>query len=113
VARPAGVELRLLPEMTHVKALLIDGETLLLGSSNFNFASYRTSSDIVAVVRNRALISQFARELLAPARGQAASAADLRIPAWRKWRGKLTLQLADAALAKLRHGPVRAIDWPR
>ena len=112
VAGPAGVELRLLPEMTHAKALLIDGETLLLGSSNFNFASYRTSSDFVAVIRDPALIAAFERDLLAPARESAVAAADLGIPAWRKLRGRLTLELADAALARLRHGPVRAIDWP-
>ncbi len=112
VAGPAGVELRLLPEMTHAKALLIDGETLLLGSSNFNFASYRTSSDYVAVLRDPALVAEFERMLLAPARESAVAAADLKIPTWRKLRGRLTLQLADAALARLRHGPVRVINWP-
>ncbi|MFC0590221.1 phosphatidylserine/phosphatidylglycerophosphate/cardiolipin synthase family protein [Novosphingobium aquiterrae] len=112
VAEPAGVALRLLPDMTHAKALLIDGEVLLLGSSNFNFASYRTSSDYVAVIRDPALIASFDREILAPARAQAVPAADLRIPAWRKLRGRLALEFADAALARLRHGPVRAIDWP-
>ncbi len=112
VAGPAGVALRLLPEMTHAKALLIDGETLLLGSSNFNFASYRTSSDYVAVLRDPALVAAFERELLGPARASAVAAADLKIPAWRKLRGRLALEFADAALARLRHGPVRVMDWP-
>ncbi|WP_296677209.1 phosphatidylserine/phosphatidylglycerophosphate/cardiolipin synthase family protein [Novosphingobium sp.] len=112
VAGTAGVELRLTPDMTHAKALLIDGETLLLGSSNFNFASYRTSSDYVAVLRDPALIAAFERELLGPARENAMAAAELKIPAWRKLRGRLALEFADAALARLRHGPVRVIDWP-
>jgi cardiolipin synthase len=112
VAGSAGVELRLLPEMTHAKALLIDGETLLLGSSNFNFASYRTSSDYVGVVRDAALIAAFEAQILGSARATAVAAADLRIPAWRKLRGRLVLEMADAVLARLRHGPVRAIDWP-
>lgn len=112
VAEPAGVQLRLLPDMTHAKALLIDGETLLLGSSNFNFASYRTSSDYVGVIRNPALIAAFEQEILGPAQAQALPAADLRVPAWRRVRGRIALELADAALARLRHGPVRAMDWP-
>ncbi len=112
VAGPAGIELRLLPDMTHAKALLVDGETLLLGSSNFNFASHRTSSDYIAVLRDPALIAAFDRDLLDPARSSAGAAADISIPAWRKLRGRLVLHLADAALARLRHGPVRVIDWP-
>jgi cardiolipin synthase len=112
VAEPAGVQLRLMPGMTHAKALLIDGETLVLGSSNFNFASYRTSSDYVAVIDNAALTTDFEARLLAPARRDARPASDLRIPAWRKLRGRIALEAADAALARLNHGPVRAIDWP-
>lgn len=112
VAEPAGVRLRLMPGMTHAKALLIDGETLLLGSSNFNFASYRTSSDYVAVIENAGLTGDFVARLLEPARREARPASDLRIPAWRKLRGRIALEAADAALARVRHGPVRAIPWP-
>ncbi|MBB3859668.1 cardiolipin synthase [Novosphingobium hassiacum] len=111
VAGPAGIHLRLLPEMTHAKALLIDGDTLVLGSSNFNFASHRTSSDIVAVVRNAALIADFEARLLGPARASSFPIGEARIPAWRQWRARAMLELADKALANLRHGPVRAMDW--
>jgi cardiolipin synthase len=111
VAEPAGIALRLLPDMTHAKALLIDGETLLLGSSNFNFASHRTSSDIVAVVRDRALIADFEARLLGPAREAGFPACDARIPRWRQLRARAALEIADAALARVRHGPVRSIAW--
>ncbi len=111
VAGPAGIHLRLLPEMTHAKALLIDGETLVLGSSNFNFASHRTSSDIVAIVRNEALIADFEARLLGPARAASFGIGDACIPAWRQWRARAMLELADRTLANLRHGPVRAMDW--
>ena len=111
VAQPAGIALRLLPEMTHAKAMLIDGEALVLGSSNFNFASHRTSSDIVAVVRNPVLIADFEARLLGPARAGSFAAGEARIPAWRQWRARAMLELADKALARLNHGPVRAMDW--
>ena len=112
VAGEAGIALHLLPEMTHAKALLIDGEVLLLGSSNFNFASHRTSSDIVAVCRNPELIAQFEAQLLGPARAGASPAAKAQTPKWRQLRGRLALGMADWALARVKHGPVRAIDWP-
>ena len=109
----AGIRLRLLPDMTHVKAVLVDGEALMLGSSNFNFASFRTSNDIVAVIRNPALIADFEARLLGPARTAGMDAGSLAIPRWRQWRGRMVLGLADAALARVRHGKVRAIDWRR
>lgn len=113
VAGAAGIRLRLLPDMTHVKAVLVDGEALMLGSSNFNFASFRTSNDIVAVIRNPALIADFEARLLGPARALGADAGSLAIPGWRQWRGRMVLHFADAALARVRHGKVRAIDWRR
>lgn len=112
VAEGAGIALRLLPEMTHAKAIVIDGETLVLGSSNFNFASYRTSNDIVAICRDPVLIGQFETRLLGPMRAGAVLAEKSATPRWRQLRGRWSLELADAALARLRHGPVRAIDWP-
>lgn len=111
IAGPAGIQLRLLPQMTHTKAMLIDGEALVLGSSNFNFASHRTSSDIVAIVRNAGLIAEFEARLLGPARASSFAIAEARIPAWRQWRARVMLELADKALASLRHGPVRSVDW--
>lgn len=111
VVGSAGIALRLLPKMTHAKAMLIDGETLVVGSSNFNFASHRTSNDIVAIVRDPLLVAQFEERLLTPARGASFAVGEARIPAWRQWRARATLELADAVLANLRHGEVRAMDW--
>ncbi len=112
VAQAAGIRLHLLAEMTHAKALLIDGHALVLGSSNFNFASHRTSSDIVAVIRNDALIADFEARMMGPARASSSDAAGMVTPRWRQRRAKLALGIADAALARLGHGRIRAIDWP-
>ena len=111
VAGKAGIALHLTPGMTHAKALLIDGETLLLGSSNFNFASYRTSSDIVAVCREAALVADFRARVLDPLRAGAAAGEPAGRLRWRGLRAKLGLQLADAAITRLRHGP-RVMEWP-
>jgi cardiolipin synthase A/B len=99
----SGIAVRLLPEMTHVKAALIDGEVLVVGSSNFDFVSYRTSADHIAVIRDRALIDQADTRLFAPARQTATppTAADDRT--WRGLAATAALRAADTIIARLRH----------
>lgn len=112
VADAAGIAVRLLPSMTHVKALLVDGEALVFGSSNFNFATYRTSNDIVATIRDPQLVTLFEHRVLEQARAAGVDAGSAGTTRWQHWRGRMAIRMADAALARLRHGPVRAIDWP-
>lgn len=99
----SGIALRLLPEMTHVKAALIDGEALIVGSSNFDFVSYRTSADHIAVIRDGALIEQAEAQLFAPARAAAAPPDAGDNPGWRGLASTLALRTADAIIARLRH----------
>lgn len=111
LAGSSRIALRLLPAMTHVKAALVDGRTLLLGSVNFNVASYRTNGDLLAISRDKALVKAFEQELFAPARAQAGPPVRPRVAGWRRLRARGTLALTDLVLARLRHGPVRSIDW--
>lgn len=99
----SGIAVRLLPDMTHVKAALIDDEVLVLGSSNFDFVSYRTSADHIAVIRDRTLIDQAKARLFAPARQGSTppTAADQR--GWRGLASNLVLRTADTIIARLRH----------
>ncbi|MBU0740841.1 phosphatidylserine/phosphatidylglycerophosphate/cardiolipin synthase family protein [bacterium] len=53
-------------EMTHVKAMLVDGETLYLGSANFDFLSSTLQPEVLAVVDEPALIAQFERRVMEP-----------------------------------------------
>jgi cardiolipin synthase A/B len=55
----SGFELRLLPGMTHVKAMLIDGRKLVLGSSNFDYLSYRLLHEILAIVDEPRIVADF------------------------------------------------------
>jgi len=112
-ARAHGVRLALLPEMTHAKAAIVDGETVLFGSVNFNFASWRSNGDLLAIGRDPALVAAFERALFAPARALARPAAPREVPAWRRTKARLLLELADAALARLSFDRLRrAADWP-
>lgn len=98
-----GLVVRLLPEMTHVKAALIDGEELIAGSSNFDFVSYRTSADYIATIRDPQLVLEAEARLFAPLRdlSEPVEAADLS--GWRGRRAGLSLRVADTVVARLHH----------
>jgi len=111
--RSPGLRLNLLPVMTHAKAALVDGETLLFGSVNFNVASWRSNSDHLAVTRDAALIGAFQRELFSPARAAGTATIPPKFPVWGALRSRLTLALADAMLKRLRYGSApRVKRWP-
>ena len=54
------------PEMCHVKAVLIDGTQLMLGSCNFDFVAYDLQQEVVLCTDDSALVEQFRERVLAP-----------------------------------------------
>ena len=50
-----GVKIYCYPKMLHTKALLVDDETLILGSSNFDNRSFRLNFELCILLENRAL----------------------------------------------------------
>jgi len=66
-ARSSGIDLRLYPgRLTHLKAILVDGRELIMGSANFDFFSYSIYQEIVAVVRDPAVIAAFKERVVVP-----------------------------------------------
>jgi cardiolipin synthase len=66
-AARSPIELRQLQgRMTHMKALLVDRRTLVLGSANFDVWSYRSQREYVAVIRDPATLAQFQRRVVEP-----------------------------------------------
>ena len=108
--RSPGLRLNLLPAMTHAKAALVDAETLLFGSVNFNVASWRSNSDHLAITRDAALVGAFERELFAPARAAGTAESGPALPLWRALRARLTLAASDAVLARLGFGAARQVS---
>lgn len=59
-AARSGIKLRYYtPKMTHLKSMLIDERLLIVGSSNFDYYSYRTQQEVVAAVTDEELVSEF------------------------------------------------------
>ena len=110
VAEAAGIRIRLTPMMTHAKAALIDGQSLVVGSSNFDFVSYRANAEYVAILRDGALIKEFREHVLLPLKAGSLPPLGGEQSVLRAWRARLGLRLADRAIARLRHGP-RIAEW--
>jgi cardiolipin synthase A/B len=63
----SGIDLRLYRgRMSHLKAMLIDDEYLIAGSSNFDYLSYRLYQEIVAIFTNSELIRDFRERVMLP-----------------------------------------------
>ncbi len=110
-AARAGFEVRLLPEMSHLKAMLIDGEALVVGSSNFDFVSWTAEEELLAVIASPALIADFQRRIVEPALTGALPAGAHRPSALAGPVGALALHLADRLIQGARLAPRTAIDW--
>ena len=63
----AGVTVRLYDgPMSHIKALLVDDRALVVGSSNFDYQSFHTNQEVMAIVRRPDVIAAYRRQVLEP-----------------------------------------------
>ena len=108
----AGISLRLYTgRMLHTKAMLIDDEALVIGSSNFDVFSYRIQQELMVIVRNRRLIEEFRREVLEPDLAQSVVPSRTLVPRWEWWKHQgilggawLTVRLAKLGQARPAEG---------
>ena len=86
--------------MSHLKAMLIDGETLIAGSSNFDYLSYRLHQELVAIIAIPELVADFSARVMAPDLANARSVeckASTLSKQWLSWK----MKLLDAAMEVL------------
>lgn len=66
-AAESNLDVRFYPDrMTHMKALLVDREVLVVGSANFDVWSYRFQQEFFCVVTDPALVADFRERVVAP-----------------------------------------------
>ena len=53
-------------QMSHLKAILIDDKTLICGSSNFDLVSYYFEQEIVLVLNDEMVVSEFIHKIKEP-----------------------------------------------
>ena len=51
--------------MSHMKAILVDDEKLIFGSSNYDLVSYYFEQEVVFMSEDKALIDEFRKKVLA------------------------------------------------
>lgn len=61
-------------KMSHLKAMLIDDECLIAGSSNFDWMTYHLLGEVILITRDRDTIAQFKERVLVPDLAQSAPA---------------------------------------
>lgn len=110
-ARRYGFEISAGPVMSHLKGLLIDGQCLVLGSSNFDFASLAAEEEFLAFVTASAVIADFQASVVAPAIADALSD-PVSQPSARGWAASVALRLAAVAAGAARKSLRSAVDWP-
>jgi cardiolipin synthase len=109
-AARTGLEVRLTREMIHLKGLLIDGRSLALGSSNFDFVSYWIEEELMAIVTDPELIADYRTRVLEPLLAEALPESAAQ-PAGAK--GRWAAMLMGAAGAVLGSGlPIRRTSVP-
>jgi cardiolipin synthase len=110
-ARRNGFDVHLLPEMSHLKGLLVDGERLIVGSCNFDFVGLAAEEELVAVIDQPGLIEDFRRRVIDPALDQTVASIDRSVSplSGHVAHGLLRLALLGARFA----GNARrtAVDW--
>jgi cardiolipin synthase len=97
----SGIDLRLFQGgMSHLKAMLIDDETLIAGSSNFDYFSYRIHQELLAVITIPDVVADFSQRVMAPDLANARSVectASTLSKQWLSWK----MKLLDAAMEVL------------
>jgi cardiolipin synthase len=95
------IDLRLFQDgMSHLKAMLIDGETLIAGSSNFDYLSYRIHQELLAVITIPEIVADFGQRVMVPDLANARSVectASALSKQWLSWK----MKLLDAAMEVL------------
>ncbi len=108
-SRRNSFEVVLSPVMTHLKGLWIDGECLILGSSNFDFASLAAEEEFLTVIRDRAIIADFEARVIQPAIVGAIDPPEAKTVGNRA--SDLALRVAAVVASASRGLPRGAVDW--
>jgi cardiolipin synthase len=107
----AGFRVGLMPGMSHLKGMLIDRRLLVLGSTNFDFPSYYSLEEHMALIEDEGLVRDFEAQVLAPIRA-ALLPIRSRPPLWQVLRGRAILRMGEAVVKMMGPTPRTAVDWP-
>ncbi len=111
-AQAAGFEISHWPRMSHAKGLLIDGESLAVGSANFDFVSYSAEEELLAIVSAPEAVAEFRTRIVDPALAMADGEEGGRVPAALGYAAEGLLRLASLAARAARTSRRGVMEWP-
>ena len=111
VADRSGFEVTPLAEMIHLKGILIDGEQLLVGSTNFDFVSLAAEEEYLAVVTDAALIADFQARIIVPVLASAMPMEGCKVSTIAAVRASVALRIAQCFAVSRRGAPRTAVEW--
>ena len=84
--------------MSHLKAMLVDEEVLVIGSSNFDFLSYRLHQEVLAFITSKEIIADFSARVRD---ADFANSQPFALPASESfgWFGKLQLRAIEGLVS--------------
>jgi len=92
------IDLRLFKDgMSHLKAMLIDDEYLVAGSSNFDYLSYRIHQELIAVITISDIIADFRERVMVPDLAKSVEVDSGSSALSQRWLD-LQMRMLDAAL---------------
>jgi cardiolipin synthase len=109
-ARRAGFRIGLMRDMSHLKGMLIDRRLLVLGSTNFDFPSYYSLEEHMALIEDAGLVADFEAQVLAPIRASLLPI-PYKPPLLEVLRGRTILRMGEAVVKVMGSSPRTAIDW--
>jgi cardiolipin synthase len=110
-ARRHGFGVRLLPGMSHLKGLLVDGERLVVGSCNFDFVGLAAEEELVAVIESPELINDFRQRVIDPALAAALAPDSFRASPLAGWVAHGLLRVAEFVAQRSRRARRTTVDW--
>lgn len=95
------IDLRLYKDgMSHLKAMLIDDQYLVAGSSNFDYLSYRIHQELIAVLTVPDIIADFRERVMVPDLAKSVAVDSGSSALSQRWLD-LQMRMLDAALTML------------
>jgi cardiolipin synthase len=110
-ARRHPIDLRLLPGMSHLKGMLVDGERLVVGSCNFDCVGLAAEEEFVVEIGAPQIIEDFRRRVIDPALAEAKVADTGRGASLASGMAHAVLKVAELWARTSRNAQRTAVDW--
>lgn len=113
-SRREGFEVLMLPgPMTHAKVMQID-DSVVLGSANFDYVSFRMQPEVVLITRAPGLVREIGERILEPDLTRCREPVKERRQRWRErlaGAAMRVLELLSSSVRERRPGPIPLATW--